>query len=236
MLLQLAEGLAYIHSRKLVHRDIKPENVLIHSCDSSVSSVTMKWSDFGLSRPVNERGTFPMVNGVQGTEKWLAPELLKLLRQGDLSSRDQSIRQIHGTTKSDVFAQGLLFGYFLSNGQHPYGADFLEIPLNIMERRPINMISNYPSRSTNVKKDSQFPDFCDRNTIIGCSRFGRKNAGKRTRGQDDVTERRQTTLGHHPKIQKEKPNNHHIIRRKNSKKKQRKHQSYYRQITALKGK
>ncbi|KZR96588.1 Uncharacterized protein APZ42_008992, partial [Daphnia magna] len=59
--LQLALGLEYIHSNQLIHRDIKPANILIsvRSTDRS-DEVTIKWADFGLSRAVNERGTFTL--------------------------------------------------------------------------------------------------------------------------------------------------------------------------------
>ena len=57
ILLQLAKGLEYIHNKKLIHRDIKPQNVLI-CIDPGNQQVVMKWGDFGLSKQVNERGTF----------------------------------------------------------------------------------------------------------------------------------------------------------------------------------
>jgi serine/threonine protein kinase len=63
---QLASGLDYINPKKLIHRDIKPANVLIH-VDPTTGQVTMKWADFGLSRSVNERGTFTINSGIKGT-------------------------------------------------------------------------------------------------------------------------------------------------------------------------
>ncbi|XP_046457501.1 serine/threonine-protein kinase/endoribonuclease IRE2-like [Daphnia pulex] len=128
---QLASGLDYIHLKKLIHRDIKPANVLIH-VDPTTGQVTMKWADFGLSRTVNERGTFTINSGIKGTKNWYAPELLKL------SSQFQSSKQPRGTVKSDVFAQGLVFAYLLLDGQHLYGNDY-EISANIMADNPVNI-------------------------------------------------------------------------------------------------
>jgi serine/threonine protein kinase len=74
---QLALGLEYIHSKNLIHRDIKPENVLI-SVDTNRPDmkVTMKWADFGLSRAVNERGSYTMNSGVKGTKCF--PEITEI--------------------------------------------------------------------------------------------------------------------------------------------------------------
>ncbi len=117
---QLATGLEYIHKQGLIHRDLKPENVLI-------KETLMKWADFGLSKQVNERGTCSMTE-IQGTREWLAPEILKqLVTEEEITQR--------GTIKSDVFSEGLVFGYYLSNGLHPFGShDHAEISLKIMFR------------------------------------------------------------------------------------------------------
>jgi serine/threonine protein kinase len=135
VLLQLAFGLDHIHSKNLIHRDIKPENVLI-SVGSDDQKVTMKWADFGLSKPVNERGTFSM-SGIKGTTNWMAPELLKEYSAGHRSNA----MPIRGTIKSDIFAEGLVFGYYLGKGVHPFGSNRLKIPSNIEKGKPVNMES-----------------------------------------------------------------------------------------------
>ena len=133
LLLQLALGLAYIHSKELIHRDIKPENVLIH-IDSTGDKITLKWAYFGLSKSMNERGSCTL-SGVKGTKNWLAPELLQLCQV-------QTSGQQRGTVKSDVFAEGLVFAYILLIGKHPYGSDVYEIQTNIVNKEPINMEGN----------------------------------------------------------------------------------------------
>ncbi len=127
--LQLAKGLAYIHQMGFIHRDLKPQNVLI-CVQSDRKDVTMKWADFGLSKPVNERGTYSM-SGIRGTYNWLAPEILKI-------KKDSGTPPPRGTVKSDVFAEGLVFGYYLLDGEHPYGQD-IEIMLNIRNNNPVNL-------------------------------------------------------------------------------------------------
>ena len=119
VMLQLARGLAYIHSQKIVHRDIKPGNVLISNEGGRNPEVTMKWTDFGLSKKVNERETFSL-SGVKGTMHWFAPELF--VSDDKMEASNQDVKQ-RGTTKSDVFVEGCLFGYILLDGKHPFGSD-----------------------------------------------------------------------------------------------------------------
>lgn len=145
VLLQLASGLAYIHSKDLVHRDLKPQNVLIWVGDdeNEEQQVLLKWADFGLSKKVNERGSFS-VSGVQGSENWFAPEILKMWQNYQKSQKNNR-PQKRGTIKSDVFAEGCVFGYFLLDGQHPYGSYNHEIQTNISKNDPVNMRSECTS-------------------------------------------------------------------------------------------
>ncbi len=146
-LLQLAKGLEYIHQRGLVHRDIKPQNVLIR-LDSATRKVVMKWADFGYSKQVNERGTFSM-SGVRGTYDYFAPEILKLL---DEDSYTENEVQKRGTVKSDVFAEGLVFGYFISGGVHPFGTTSHQIQTNLRTNKPANL----PETGTEVETGKFF--------------------------------------------------------------------------------
>ncbi|XP_046634536.1 uncharacterized protein LOC124313770 [Daphnia pulicaria] len=121
---QIANGLEYMHSKKLIHRDIKPENILI--------SVTgqLKLSDFGLCKSISTRDTCSM-SGTKGTLLWMAPEM----RGND------EIRKRSSASMSDIFPCGCVFFFLLTGGKHPFGDmnDHVQIHLNIRMGEPTNI-------------------------------------------------------------------------------------------------
>ena len=128
VLYQIACGVAYIHSKKLVHRDIKPENIWISLTDTD--PVMMKVSDFGLSKSVNSRGSYS-VSGIKGTHNWMAPELL------ELADSEEEITK-RGSVQSDIFSTGCVFFYFATRGIHLFGKG-MRIAANILENKPVNL-------------------------------------------------------------------------------------------------
>jgi serine/threonine protein kinase len=134
VLFQIADGLDYIHSKKLIHRDIKPDNILISM------NGQLKLSDFGLSKQISTRDTCSM-SGMKGTLLWMAPEL-----------RANNGVNNKGTPKSDVFPCGCVFFGFLTReygGIHPFGdvnGDHLEVQNNIRDGKLIN----FDSKTSNL--------------------------------------------------------------------------------------
>ncbi|XP_057374316.1 serine/threonine-protein phosphatase 6 regulatory ankyrin repeat subunit A-like isoform X2 [Daphnia carinata] len=131
--LQLACGLQYIHALKVIHGNIKPENIFISVKPTDRDEeVTIKWADFGLSREVGERGTMTM-SGIKGTLLWFSPEVMEIM------GTNLRIEESEGSIKSDVYAEGLVFGYILLKGRHIYGEDDFAIAANILQNNPVNM-------------------------------------------------------------------------------------------------
>ena len=114
----------------------------------SPGQITMKLADFGLSRPVNERGTFTMHSGVKGSKMWYAPELFRLLS----FEQPNTMEQPRGTVKSDVFALGLVIAFLILEGQHLYGSTEIEILKNIMINMNSTVTTLLTSHSTLFKK------------------------------------------------------------------------------------
>jgi serine/threonine protein kinase len=132
--LQLAKGLAYIHKMQLIHRDLKPHNALIQ-VNPTGEKVVMKWADFEQCVPVDENGCYTIIDVSEvGTPDWNAPELVQMLKDGNETAP--------GTVKSDVFSQGLVFGYYILGGRHPYPEE--NIDQHILDSNPANLNGRHP--------------------------------------------------------------------------------------------
>jgi eukaryotic-like serine/threonine-protein kinase len=95
---QVAVGLEYAHSMRVVHRDIKPANIMI------TRQGVAKIMDFGISKSV---GTLTRSGQILGTPYYMSPE------------------QVMGHTldgRSDLFSFGVVL-YEIATGARPFGGD-----------------------------------------------------------------------------------------------------------------
>ncbi|GMR50777.1 hypothetical protein PMAYCL1PPCAC_20972 [Pristionchus mayeri] len=110
--IQIARGMAYLESQRLIHRDLAARNVLVFSASK------VKISDFGLSRSLGigedyYRGEFSPT--LRLPIAWCAPECINYLKF---------------THSSDVWAYGVTLWEMFSYGRMPWegknGAEILE--------------------------------------------------------------------------------------------------------------
>lgn len=90
---QIAAGLSYLHSQRIVHQDLKSPNILVEGFGGKLR---LKISDFGLSKVRSSKGS---IGCEGGTIRWMAPEVL----EGEKS-----------TYASDIWAMGIIFWEILS--------------------------------------------------------------------------------------------------------------------------
>jgi hypothetical protein len=80
IMLQIAQGMRYLHDERVMHRDLKSKNVLVNVIPSTNSRVPssvleVKVTDFGLAKLKTDNSRYT-TKGV-GTTKWRAPEVFE---------------------------------------------------------------------------------------------------------------------------------------------------------------
>ncbi|KAM9326143.1 dual specificity testis-specific protein kinase 2 [Gastrophryne carolinensis] len=88
--LDLALGLAYLHSKGIFHRDLTSKNCLIKSDENGYSAVV---ADFGLAEKIPDYSDGSEKLSVVGSPYWMAPEVLRFEPYNE---------------KADVFSYGII--------------------------------------------------------------------------------------------------------------------------------
>ncbi|CAD8111013.1 unnamed protein product [Paramecium sonneborni] len=126
IMIQLADGLRYMHNQKIIHRDIKPANIMF-------KQGVPKYIDFGFAKYIEEQKVDQIQTVEVGSPQYMAPELL-----GESGYYDQKV---------DVWALGLIF-YQMIVGQFPWNieqATSQQMILNIiMEDETISFPTEIP--------------------------------------------------------------------------------------------
>ncbi|KAF8193964.1 kinase-like domain-containing protein, partial [Mycena galopus ATCC 62051] len=107
LLIDIAQGLSYLHSKNVIHGDLHPANILI--TEGGQAQLT----DFGLSMiaPDFEGTSYLTTSSMGGAIRWAAPEVYRIRPNGDTS--------LNVSTMSDVFSFGRIMYQALS-GEIPF--------------------------------------------------------------------------------------------------------------------
>jgi serine/threonine-protein kinase len=118
---QACAGLDYAHRRGIIHRDVKPGNLMIVGGPVGGGPMTVKLTDFGIARAV-EQTRITQVGSVVGTAAYLSPE---------------QVRGEEATPATDVYALGVVLYQFLT-GRLPYeGSSLAELAVRQQNERPL---------------------------------------------------------------------------------------------------
>jgi serine/threonine protein kinase len=75
-MLQIVEGMVYLHEQDIMHRDLKPKNCLVKARSEPPDVYyTLKLADFGSAREMDTECTSDLFTVNPGTILWMAPEM-----------------------------------------------------------------------------------------------------------------------------------------------------------------
>jgi serine/threonine-protein kinase len=118
---QACAGLDYAHRRGIIHRDVKPGNLMIVGGPVGGGEMTVKLTDFGIARAV-EQTRITQVGSVVGTAAYLAPE---------------QVRGDEATPATDVYALGVVLYQFLTGRLPHEGSTLAELAVRQQNERPL---------------------------------------------------------------------------------------------------
>ena len=109
--LELAKGLDFIHSKKLIHFDLKPENILIQDFD-------IKLIDFGISKEIkNDTSTRTFRSG---TKRYEPPENNEVDLDDLMKTETNTKMKKKVSTAFDVWSYGIILNEIFGS-EKPYG-------------------------------------------------------------------------------------------------------------------
>jgi serine/threonine protein kinase len=117
-LLDISQGMKFLHERGIMHRDLKPQNILVNKDN------ICKLCDFGLAKVINETLTL----GVIGTWQYMAPEIMNETEayneKCDVYSFGIMMHEIFTLSKpyvtlSEEYVNQFTMGLKIINGQRP---------------------------------------------------------------------------------------------------------------------
>jgi serine/threonine protein kinase len=183
-MLQVAEGMKYLHNMSIVHRDLKPENILVKkvqevsadhhpdsknstSCPLSNPVWIAKICDFGTSKIKHESTAYSHQTTPIGTLVYMAPEVY------ELDDEDEKPERFH-PMKTDVYSFGILCSTVVTGNSSQLHIDGVNLTAmkfraSVRQGKRPNLPPNCPARLSRLVEQCwhrdpllrpSFPDIC----------------------------------------------------------------------------
>ncbi len=131
IMLQIAEGMQYLHDKQIVHRDLKSSNILVDPVDCSGKRyLRVKVADFGQAKIKAASATYSLQTKNVGTTRWMAPELLTSSDQRE--SSEPTPQELRYPFMVDVYSFAITCSEILT-GDLPFN-ELQETLSNLRER------------------------------------------------------------------------------------------------------
>ena len=128
---QVADAVAYAHSKLTYHRDLKPGNILLDA-DKAENDLKPIVTDFGLAKRWDQTDTLTLEGDILGTAQYMSPEQAS----GNLDEY---------SVASEVFALGIIL-YEMLTGRTPFqGSNKTEVRKAIVQSQPVALIKRNPN-------------------------------------------------------------------------------------------
>ncbi|XP_066932185.1 kinase suppressor of Ras 1-like isoform X2 [Clytia hemisphaerica] len=109
---QIAQGMSYLHARKIVHKDLKTKNVFLEHNQNRIVI-----TDFGLISIADVKVTNTRKNHLMLPKGWLCYQAPEIIRH--LSAHDPGCEVLYYTRESDIYAFGTIWFELLA-GDWPF--------------------------------------------------------------------------------------------------------------------
>lgn len=107
IILQLSEGMLYLHSKDIVHKDLKLDNILVKVTDEENGYVHFKLVDFGLSKTKKSCCSTQIFN--IDTSYYMAPEVIEFDEKESKNHIISSANIQKYPQKSDLYNFGMMY-------------------------------------------------------------------------------------------------------------------------------
>ncbi len=174
IMLQVAEGMNYLHQNRVLHRDLKSMNILVKYNDDR--HVYAKVADFGLSKIKELSCTYSNLPMDLGSTRWMAPELFPDLDHNGCSSSPSESLKYH--FKVDVYSFGMVCYEILTGCVPFFNFKLTDLRKRIKDGLRPDMPEQCPKQLSNLvkacyhrdpKERLSFPDICVELRHIMCS-------------------------------------------------------------------